>query len=60
MEVPSYCEAPACWPAELLDHFGERVEPWGNCDVCLDPAERLDGTRDLLLGARMSSKHGQR
>ena len=47
-------------PAELLDHFGERVEPWGNCDVCLDPAERIDGTRDLLLGARLSSKHGQR
>ena len=47
-------------PAELLDHFGERVEPWGNCDVCLDPAERIEGTPTLLVGDRLSSKDGQR
>ena len=60
MEVPAFFEALACLPAELLDHFGERVEPWGNCDVCLDPAERIEGTPTLLVGDRLSSKDGQR
>ena len=41
-----YCEAPACRRATLLEYFGERMEPCGNCDVCLDPAERVDGTED--------------
>jgi ATP-dependent DNA helicase RecQ len=41
-----YCEAPSCRRATLLDYFGEDSEPCGNCDVCLDPAERIDGTED--------------
>ena len=41
-----YCEAPTCRRASLLDYFGEKTEPCGNCDVCLDPAERVDGTED--------------
>ena len=41
-----YCEAPACRRVTLLEYFGERIEPCGNCDVCLDPAERVDGTDD--------------
>ena len=41
-----YCEAPACRRMTLLEYFGERLEPCGNCDVCLDPAERIDGTED--------------
>ena len=41
-----YCEAPACRRATLLEYFGERLDPCGNCDVCLDPAERIDGTED--------------
>ena len=41
-----YCEAPACRRAALLEYFGERIEPCGNCDVCLDPSERIDGTED--------------
>ncbi len=41
-----YCEAPACRRVTLLEYFGERIEPCGNCDVCLDPAERVDGTED--------------
>jgi ATP-dependent DNA helicase RecQ len=41
-----YCEAPSCRRIALLDYFGERTEPCGNCDVCLDPAERVDGTED--------------
>ena len=41
-----YCEAPACRRVALLDYFGEEIEPCGNCDACLDPAERADGTED--------------
>lgn len=41
-----YCEAPACRRVTLLEYFGERIEPCGNCDVCRDPAERVDGTED--------------
>ncbi len=41
-----YCEAPACRRVTLLEYFGERIEPCGNCDACLDPAERVDGTED--------------
>ena len=41
-----YCEAPACRRVTLLDYFGERIEPCGNCDACLDSAERIDGTED--------------
>ena len=41
-----YCEAPACRRAALLEYFGERIEACGNCDACLDPSERIDGTED--------------
>ena len=41
-----YCEAPACRRVALLDYFGEEIEACGNCDACLDPAERADGTED--------------
>ena len=41
-----YCEAPACRRIALLDYFGETIEACGNCDVCVDPAERVDGTED--------------
>ncbi len=41
-----YCEAPACRRVTLLEYFGEPIEPCGNCDVCLDPAERVDGTEE--------------
>ena len=41
-----YCEAPSCRRVALLEYFGERIEPCGNCDVCLDPTERVDATQD--------------
>ena len=54
-----YCEAPACRRVALLEYFGERIEPCGNCDVCLVPAERIDGTEDakkILSAARRSGE----
>ncbi len=39
-----YCEAASCRRAILLDYFGERTGPCGNCDTCLTPPELWDGT----------------
>ena len=39
-----YCEAATCRRAILLDYFGERTGPCGNCDTCLTPPELWDGT----------------
>ena len=52
-----YCEAPACRRVTLLEYFGEGIEPCGNCDVCLDPSERIDGTEDArkILSAALRS-----
>ncbi len=54
-----YCEAPSCRRASLLAYFGERIDPCGNCDVCLNPAERVDGSeeaRRILRAARQSGE----
>ncbi|HEX5803185.1 MAG TPA: RecQ family ATP-dependent DNA helicase, partial [Azospira sp.] len=40
----AYCEAPRCRRVVLLDYFGEKHTPCGNCDVCLDPPDLFDGT----------------
>ncbi len=39
-----YCEAASCRRVILLDYFGERTAPCGNCDTCLTPPELWDGT----------------
>ncbi len=55
-----YCEAPGCRRIALLDYFGERAEACGNCDVCLDPGERLDGTEDARKVLSAVYRSGQR
>jgi ATP-dependent DNA helicase RecQ len=45
----SYCEAPDCRRQALLGYFGEFAEPCGNCDVCLDPMDKVDGTPEAKL-----------
>ena len=40
----SYCEAVECRRRSLLAYFGEESGPCGNCDVCLDGIEAVDGT----------------
>lgn len=44
-----YCEAPECRRRTLLDYFGEESSACGNCDLCLNPTERLDGTEDAQM-----------
>jgi ATP-dependent DNA helicase RecQ len=50
----AYCEAVECRRRPLLAYFGEESRPCGNCDVCLDGIEAIDGTepaRQILAAA---------
>jgi len=38
------CETLSCRRMRLLDYFGERSGPCGNCDTCLLPPVSFDGT----------------
>jgi ATP-dependent DNA helicase RecQ len=38
------CESVGCRRQILLGYFGETAPPCGNCDVCLDGVEMVDGT----------------
>ena len=38
------CETVECRRVRLLDYFGQKSEPCGNCDTCLVPPESWDGT----------------
>ena len=61
----SLCEAPRCRRQTLLAYFGETSEPCGNCDLCIDGVEVIDGTtpaRKLLsaivrTGERFGTEH---
>jgi ATP-dependent DNA helicase RecQ len=59
------CESPRCRRQMLLGYFAETAPPCGNCDVCLDGAEVIDGTiaaqkamsAMLRTGERFGSEH---
>ncbi len=55
-----YCEAPGCRRQTLLSYFGEASEPCGNCDLCLNPGETLDGTKDALKIIEAARATGER
>lgn len=55
-----YCEAPTCRRQTLLDYFGETSEPCGNCDLCLEPIERKDGTVEAQKILSAVYRTGQR
>ena len=40
----SLCEAPRCRRQTLLAYFGESAPPCGNCDLCVEGVELVDGT----------------
>jgi ATP-dependent DNA helicase RecQ len=58
------CETSECRRVVLLSYFGEHSGPCGNCDVCLEPPELVDGTvaAQKLLSCvyRLWKERGQR
>ncbi|WP_208720195.1 DNA helicase RecQ [Amycolatopsis circi] len=38
------CETVECRRTQILAYFGQSGQPCGNCDTCLTPPERWDGT----------------
>ncbi|MEY4641691.1 MAG: helicase RecQ [Pseudomonadota bacterium] len=55
------CEITSCRRVALLRYFGEdRVEPCGNCDMCLQPADTWDGTEPARLALSAVYRTGQR
>ncbi len=55
-----YCESPECRRRALLAYFGEDTETCGNCDICLDPPEVADGTREGQQVLSTVQRTGQR
>ena len=56
----AYCEAPECRRRMLLRYFGDESAPCGNCDVCLDPVETLDGIKEARLVLEAVMRTGQK
>ena len=56
----NYCQSPSCRRMALLSYFGEQSQPCGNCDVCISPAELLDGTDDARLALQVAQLTGER
>ena len=54
------CETAGCRRVPLLRHFGEASEPCGNCDNCLHPPVRFDGTENVRKLLSCVYRVGQR
>jgi len=54
------CESPRCRRQTLLAYFGETAEPCGNCDVCCDGAQVVDGTIAAQKAMSAILRTGQR
>ncbi|NUR26447.1 MAG: DNA helicase RecQ [Catenulispora sp.] len=58
------CETVECRRVQLLAYFGQKGEPCGNCDTCLNPPQSWDGTvaAQKLLSTvyRLKSERRQR
>lgn len=55
-----FCEAVTCRRAVLLGYFGERAKACGTCDVCRDPPQVVDASRDAQLVLRLVRATGER
>jgi ATP-dependent DNA helicase RecQ len=58
------CETVECRRVQLLEYFGQKSEPCGNCDTCLTPPQSWDGTvaaqKFLSTIVRLQRERGQR
>jgi ATP-dependent DNA helicase RecQ len=54
------CEAPRCRRQTLLAYFGEKSEPCGNCDLCIEGVEVVDGTIPAQKALSAIARTGQR
>jgi ATP-dependent DNA helicase RecQ len=58
------CETLQCRRVQLLNYFGEKSNPCGNCDTCLNPPEGWDGTipaqKLLSTVVRLQRERGQK
>ena len=50
-ETAAYAESSVCRRKMLLHYFGEEYDRdnCGNCDNCLHPKEKIDGTKELII-----------
>lgn len=60
-QIIRYCESTTCRRNVLLSYFGENeTEPCKNCDVCLNPREKTDGTNQAKLLIECIHQTGQK
>ncbi len=56
----AFCETPECRRQSLLSYFGDETKPCGNCDVCHNPPELIDGTVMAQQLLQVTDDTGQR
>jgi ATP-dependent DNA helicase RecQ len=54
------CETAGCRRVRLLDYFGEKSAPCGNCDTCLEPPQTWDATEAARKALSTIYRTGQR
>jgi ATP-dependent DNA helicase RecQ len=54
------CEAPRCRRQTLLAYFGETTRPCGNCDLCVEGVEVIDGTIEAQKALSAMIRTGER
>jgi ATP-dependent DNA helicase RecQ len=56
----SFCETPECRRQSLLSYFGDETKPCGNCDICHNPPDLIDGTVMAQQLLQVAEDTGQR